>query len=103
MGVSSGMVRTETSTNLFKSSVRGTPHWGTPLARDVKAMAGGGYHSMVLQTDGTVWVTGCNDSGQLGDGTNTHKSTFVPAFVFKPTSKKQLRESIDECSVRTIQ
>ena len=32
---------------------------------------------MVLKTDGTVWATGRNDHGQLGDGTAIDKNTFV--------------------------
>ena len=43
--------------------------------------AGGSYysgcHSMVLKTDGTVWATGDNECGQLGDGTQVNKYTFV--------------------------
>ena len=36
-----------------------------------------GIHSMVLKTDRTVWATGWNKYGQLGDGTTTDKNTFV--------------------------
>ena len=32
---------------------------------------------MVLKTDGTVWATGYNGYGQLGDGTTSSKSNFV--------------------------
>ena len=41
------------------------------------AVAGGGTHSLVLKTDGTVWSFGANGSGQLGDGTTTLRSTPV--------------------------
>lgn len=41
------------------------------------AVAGGGTHSLVLKTDGTVWSFGANASGQLGDGTATGRSTPV--------------------------
>ena len=34
-------------------------------------------HSMVLKTDGTVWATGDNGYGQLGDGTTNEKRNFV--------------------------
>ena len=30
-----------------------------------------GSHTLVLRADGTVWATGKNDYGQLGDGTTT--------------------------------
>ena len=42
-----------------------------------QAIAAGSKHSLVLKTDGTVWGTGNNYYGQLGDGTNTHRNTFV--------------------------
>ena len=32
---------------------------------------------MVLKQDGSVWVTGRNSYGQLGDGTTTATSTFI--------------------------
>ena len=35
------------------------------------------HHSMVLKTDGSVWVTGRNNFGQLGDGTLADKNRFV--------------------------
>ena len=33
----------------------------------------GGYHSLALKEDGTVWAWGYNYYGQLGDGTNTNR------------------------------
>ncbi|MBI4930638.1 MAG: PKD domain-containing protein [Bacteroidetes bacterium] len=41
------------------------------------AVAGGGYHSMALKNDGTVWAWGYNGDGALGDGTNTDRLTPV--------------------------
>ena len=32
---------------------------------------------MVLKTDGTVWTTGWNEFGLLGDGSQTARNTFV--------------------------
>jgi alpha-tubulin suppressor-like RCC1 family protein len=32
---------------------------------------------MILRTDGTLWATGLNTSGQLGDATKINKSTPV--------------------------
>lgn len=37
----------------------------------------GFYHSLALQTDGTMWSWGGNSFGQLGDGTTTNRSTPV--------------------------
>ena len=47
------------------------------LADDAKAVAAGLEHSMVLKTDGTVWATGENMAGQLGDGSWRGTSKFV--------------------------
>ncbi len=35
------------------------------------AIAAGGWHSLAVKTDGTVWAWGNNEIGQLGDGTST--------------------------------
>jgi len=43
----------------------------------VQAIAGGGYHSLALKNDGTVWAWGYNGNGRLGDGTTTDKYTPV--------------------------
>ena len=43
------------------------------------AIAGGGYHSLVLLTDGTVKVWGRNINGQLGDGSTIDRA--VPVTV----------------------
>ena len=42
-----------------------------------QAIAAGAYHSMALKTDGTVWATGWNRYGRLGDGTTSDKRSFV--------------------------
>jgi len=43
-------------------------------------IAAGGYNTMVLQWDGTLWATGENTHGQLGDGTTTNLSRFKQVF-----------------------
>lgn len=35
------------------------------------------YNSMVLKEDGSLWICGKNEQGQVGDGTTTDKTTFV--------------------------
>jgi uncharacterized delta-60 repeat protein len=42
------------------------------------APAGGGYHSLSLQGDGTVLAVGWNGVGQLGDGTTQDRDTLAP-------------------------
>jgi len=56
----------------------GTPV-STPvqLATAVKAVAAGGYHSLFLKTDGTLWALGYNPFGQLGTGDTTDRLTPV--------------------------
>ena len=41
---------------------------------DVIAVSSGGWHSMALRRDGTVWSWGRNDYGQLGIGSDNHQS-----------------------------
>jgi len=43
----------------------------------VTAIAAGGFHSLALKGDGTVWAWGLNYSGQLGNGRNTASNTPV--------------------------
>ncbi len=48
---------------------------------DVKAISigQGGRHKVVLKNDGTLWVASYNNDGQLGDGTSTHRHSFIQA------------------------
>ena len=39
------------------------------VASNVTAIAAGGCHSLLLKTNGSLWVMGWNGYGQLGDGT----------------------------------
>src|SRR3989337_2660422 len=49
---------------------------GTSLAA-TPHIASGGFHTVSLKSDGTVWAWGYNGYGQLGDGTYTDSSTPV--------------------------
>ncbi|WP_027659657.1 RCC1 domain-containing protein [Salinispora fenicalii] len=48
-----------------------------PAGVTVIAIAAGGTHSLALTDEGTVLAWGGNSFGQLGDGTNAHRSTPV--------------------------
>lgn len=43
--------------------------------------SGLGFHTLFLKTDGTVWATGFNNYGQLGDGSNENQVTPVEVRV----------------------
>jgi len=47
------------------------------IVTGLEAVAGGGAYTLFLKTDGTVWATGYNGYGELGDGTTTARSTPV--------------------------
>jgi alpha-tubulin suppressor-like RCC1 family protein len=40
-------------------------------------MAGGGFHSLFIKSDGSLWGMGGNDHGQLGDGTESNRTSPV--------------------------
>ena len=50
---------------------------GSGYLTGVVAIAGIGFHSLALRSDGTVWAWGDNGYGQLGDGTTTNSETPV--------------------------
>ena len=41
------------------------------------AIAAGGFHTLVLKADGTVWAAGYNGQGQLGDGRQISRTVAV--------------------------
>ena len=44
---------------------------------DIKSVYCGGYHTFILENDGTLWGTGYNVYGQLGLGDTTNRNTFT--------------------------
>ncbi|HXB68195.1 MAG TPA: hypothetical protein VNY05_08130 [Candidatus Acidoferrales bacterium] len=50
-----------------------------PLS-SVIAIAGGGFHSLALKKDGTVWTWGLNNFGQLGNTTDTDPITQLSSM-----------------------
>src|SRR5450432_1472428 len=51
----------------------------TSPAASVTKIAAGGYHSLLLKNDGSLWAMGDNRSGELGDG--THNNTNLPEQI----------------------
>lgn len=52
----------------------------TGYLTNVKTVAAGTFHSLVLKNDNTVWAWGRGDSGQLGNGFNTDSQNPVKAL-----------------------
>jgi alpha-tubulin suppressor-like RCC1 family protein len=46
-----------------------------------KQVSGGGFHTAAIKTDGTLWLWGRNDNGQLGDNTIAGKSSPVQTIA----------------------
>ena len=46
-----------------------------------KSVAGGGYNTIALKTDGTLWSWGYNAFGQLGVNNTTSRSTPVTTLL----------------------
>ncbi len=49
------------------------------VSSNVTAIAAGGYFSLFLKNDGSLWGMGKNEHGQLGDGTTT--SVYRPEMI----------------------
>ena len=60
-----------------------TPAPVVGLSESVRAQAvfAGGHHGLALGRDGTLYTWGANESGQLGDGATTNRSTPVSATL----------------------
>ena len=52
-----------------------------PNLNGITAIAGGGYHSLALNSSGAVSAWGENNFGQLGDGTATNRPSPVPVLA----------------------
>ena len=66
---------------LNKEIVQKTPK---TITTGVKSVASGIYHTLVLKEDGSLWTTGRNRYGELGDGTKIARSNLemiVPSGV----------------------
>ena len=57
------------------------PGTGTDGSVSFTMIAAGGYHSLILRSDGTVWSWGWNNWGQLGDGTDEDRNRPVQVMI----------------------
>ena len=71
-----GQLGDGTTTNQRNNPVQVTDDSGNPLS-GVVGINAGYSHSVFLKADGTVWATGSNSNGQLGDGTPTKRNNAV--------------------------
>ena len=62
----------------------------TNINNDVKQVACGTEHTIILKNDGTVWSTGYNAYGQLGLNDNTNKKTFTQVTININNDVKQI-------------
>ena len=63
-------------------SSNGACHTVKVISDGARAIALGGYHSMMVNHDGSIWATGSNKDGQFGDGTTKSERTFVRLTPF---------------------
>jgi alpha-tubulin suppressor-like RCC1 family protein len=72
--------------NFGPLGVNDTTHRSTPVTtllggNNWKSIAGGGFHTIALKTDGTLWSWGRNTYGALGVNDTTHRSTPVTTLL----------------------
>ena len=65
----------------FSSSNRSTPVTTFAGGTNWKQVSGGAYHTTAIKTDGTLWVWGNNNNGQLGINNTSSKNTPVTTFA----------------------
>ena len=60
------------------------------ISNDVKQIASGGSHTVILKNDGSVWACGYNNNGQLGLGDTTNRATFTKVTTNVNNDVKQV-------------
>lgn len=80
MGDNTLITRT-TAVKTVKGAYAGNAILGDSLFNPIIGISTSVSHSLFLAQDGTIYATGANSSGQLGDGTNT--SRLSPIRVLK--------------------
>ena len=67
----------------------------------ITSISTGGGFTILLKSDGTVWATGSNYSGRLGDGTNIHR--FKPPVQVKNDGWQHIYKCTDDiCWARSL-
>ena len=51
------------------------------VSAEVVAIAAGGYHSLFVKSDGSLWAMGYNNRGQIGDGTFNYSGVTRPEQI----------------------
>jgi alpha-tubulin suppressor-like RCC1 family protein len=79
--INSGFLNINTNTVLnsftFPSTTLCYQYIEPPIQTQIKIIDGRLGHSIILCIDGTVWTTGSNTSGQLGNGTTINKNSPI--------------------------
>ena len=64
-----------------------TPMTSMPVGKTPDAISCGGYHTIVLMTDGTVYGTGDNYDGELGTGNSGYNTNILTQMTTVPEGK----------------
>ena len=66
---------------------------------DIKQVYCGGYHTIILKNDGTLWSTGYNTNGRLGLGDTNHRYTFTQVTT-NTNNIKSLPDQYDAVTIK---
>jgi len=72
---------TESQLGNFAATDRSTPVTTFAGGNDWKQVACGAYTTLAIKTDGSLWGWGRGDNGELGNFSNTNRSTPVTTFA----------------------
>ena len=86
-----------TNDTLLYSSPVQTVAYGT----NWKQVSANIYHTAAVKTDGTLWLWGANDYGQLGDNTQVYKSSPIQTITYGTNWKQVSCGSYHTAAVKT--